>query len=554
MAWSPDSLFFSSSRRARLPGPLAERARALVDETLSNGERTTPDELADLIEAVFDYVYRLWVMEYANVDAPDPAVNRELFGLLARRPFLGQKVGLSRVLHGWFAREGRSTVVDGLAAIDFGRPGESDHPVARLITFRNGFAHGSFGASIETIAEHRALLEGLLERVPGLVEQPVVAEVGPGEVVALRGELERVTSLSVEPAPRAQPFMVASDGSARLDLYPMLQVSSAEGVWALTAGGAHDTAPSVTTFFEREALRRHAEAWQRERDGFLDHREKLASRAWRAPSSDDVRVVREALGEVQFVLTEGRPGCGKAGIVAALSRGDLTAPGAFDDVSCLVVEVGEPSHAASTFEGFVARAAERALGLEAGSLRPDKRDMGSLALARAAAARLAAAGKRVLIGIDDAHLTTSPPRRGEPTVAGVLRALVGSPVHALMAAHPGAYTAPLVHDRKIVLSSPEAPRDDRLGAWLRAALAGRPLHAETLAQLARARAPQALFELCDALDEGRDEPVFEPAVERALVDLAPVIPSSRPEPGADRVFRVFHPAVASALATLEARS
>ena len=63
-----------------------------------------------------------------------------------------------------------------------------------------------------------------------------------------------------------------------------------------------------------------------------------------------------------------------------------------------------------------------------------------------------------------------------------------------------------------------------------------------------------LFALCDVLEEGREEPLFEPAVERALWDLQPLLSWRREELELEegtkertRLWSAFAPALATAL-------
>ncbi len=126
-------------------------------------------------------------------------------------------------------------------------------------------------------------------------------------------------------------------------------------------------------------------------------------------------------------------------------------------------------------------------------------------------------------------------------------------MHVVATTHPGALAGPFAHDRKVILGVPAAPRVERIRGVLTPALAGRRLHAHVLGALAERVEPSELFAICDALEAapgGADASVFEPAVERALADLRPVLHSVRPGPGAERTYAIFHPAVAEALRTI----
>jgi hypothetical protein len=552
------TLFFDAARRELLPMPVAMRARTLAEETAAHGVHTTPDELADLIEASFDHLYRLWMAEFAHAGAPDAAVARQVVSRAGGKLLMGQRVGIARTLRQVFVTRGLPTVVEGLAALDFGAPGDAAHPVSQLVAFRNGFAHGSFASTVSSIETHRALLAELLERVPGLVTQPVMAAVSESEVLAFRGQAERVDALTGEAAPRLAPFVLSADGTRRLDLFPLwVAAHDAKEGWALHHPDPQQTEQRIDVFFARESLRQYAQRWEDECAGLFDHREALRARAWRGLDAAESAALRAAVGAAQLVLVEAHPGCGKAASLAALLEGELVEPGRFADVSVAVLERDEPAQSASTFASFVARAAERALGLPprglfAADAQPAKkgktRELGPSALAREAAARLHAGGRRVLVLIEDAHLGTHAAWGQKETVANVVRALAGSPVHVVATTHPGALAQPFAHDRKVVLGTPAAPRVERVAAVLARALPSRPLHARLLETLAAQPEPVELFALCDALDaHAPGEAVFEPAVERALADLRPVLRSVRASTGAERTHQVFHPVVGEAL-------
>ena len=172
------TLSLDPARFERLPSPIAYRARLLARETQLHGVHTTPDELGDLIEATFDHLFRLWVAEFAHASAPDPEMASRLVSSLGGKLLLGQRVGIARGLREVFVKQNLRTVVEGLIEVDFGRPGDREHRVSKLVDFRNTFAHGSFGAKVKTIVQHRALLEGVLEDLPALADQPVLALLG----------------------------------------------------------------------------------------------------------------------------------------------------------------------------------------------------------------------------------------------------------------------------------------------------------------------------------------------------------------------------------------
>ena len=545
------TLSLDPARFERLPSPIAYRARLLARETQLHGVHTTPDELGDLIEATFDHLFRLWVAEFAHASAPDPEMASRLVSSLGGKLLLGQRVGIARGLREVFVKQNLRTVVEGLIEVDFGRPGDREHRVSKLVDFRNTFAHGSFGAKVKTIVQHRALLEGVLEDLPALADQPVLALLETNQLVAMRGMMEPYSGAAVDPPAPLAPFLVERGGSSRLDLFPIWRAGVGhEGEWTLLPPDPAVTGQSVEAFFQREALRGYAERYAAESVGDFNHTEKLRERASRVLDTDELASLRKAVAEEHFVLVEARPGCGKAAALCAL----LDAEG-FADVAPVVLEADELAQSAFTFVGFVLRSIERALQLPLRALdketgagkAPSKDKKRPSEWARKGADALKKASKHVLILIDDAPVGTLLGWGQIETVADVVRALEKSNVKVVATAHPGALVRPFPHDRKITLSRSVTPVQGDVDDFVREILTERALHRRVLETLVARGTPTTLFALCDALEAETGETMFEPAVERALADLKPVLDVHRPAHGGEQEWQLFHSAVGVAL-------
>jgi hypothetical protein len=87
--------------------------------------------------------------------------------------------------------------------------------------------------------------------------------------------------------------------------------------------------------------------------------------------------------------------------------------------------------------------------------------------------------------------------------------------------------------------------------------AGQPLRVRVLQALSKSERPHHLFSLCDTL-EANGAAVFEPAVERALWDLRPVLTGTRQEEEVEgtmervRIWSVFSPAISESLKGVQA--
>lgn len=555
-----DEPLLGDDTRATFPQPLAHALDTLVEETRVSGESTTADELAAAIEETFIWLGSLWVAEYLRavefgVVAVDDNLHRDLLERVigSDRPLLtGQWVGIARRARAHLAD--KKTVVEGLAAVDFGDFGDNAHPVARLIAFRNEFAHGSFQASVSRIREHRRLLHDLLARLPALRAQPPLFLDVDGRVVrAATGVGAVVDAPAGDSLPAAHPMIIDVDG-ARLDLYPLVHATMHAGRPTLSAPNALHP---VTSLRERQALVVWSGRYERERAGLLEWPAIAASTG--APPAL-IEALRSTLSarDGGLVLVEAHPGARSGAAIAALVDDDPLGLGLsrFSAVSRVAVRPAEPSQSGFTIAQVVLRLVERALGEKSLSRSLALKDLlGSSCPLRAALRDLQRAGRSVCLGLDELHHGLDS-YRGEPvTVRQVYEALGDSRVVVIATTVPGGLERPL-YDARIVVEAPTDLAVDEVKTWTRRLLTT-PLHRRVLRELVAQDAPLHLFSLCDALDERAPEtdptPVFEPAVERALWDLRPLLSWRREAIDVEgslervRLWSVFSPAARVAM-------
>ena len=512
----------------RLPTPLALAATALAGETVTSGEHTTADELAGCIEAFFGLIGRVWVAEYLAAGAPDPAANALLHGRLVgayKDPLLGAWLGTARTLRQVFVERGLVPVARGLLDLDFGTYGDDEHPVAKLSAYRNSFAHGSFHAVVADIVHHRELLAGLVARLPFLVEQPVLVDDGD-TVLALRAEAESATRPETALVPH-HPTLVGDDGRV-VDLYPLALAKDASGASALTFTTLEKSkkrdAPSPRDVVHHAQFAIWAERYQRELDGDVEAAATcLGAPLDACPAMTEVRAAMarlEATGG-RLLLVESPPAAPRANVLAACT----------DDGWLRWRAVpGELLGSGLVFVKAIARHAERKLGLvrntiglsESAAWRNTLDDVAS---------RCEAAGITLLIALDDLHRGDAPSRPGEPSLQEVWRRLASGPWRAIAGTTRSWSMRPLPWDVRVELDWSAGCDAAVLSRFLEER--GRTsLHRAVLERLLADDAPSDLFGLCDALEASAPGAtphpnVFEPAVERALWDLAPVLALGR---------------------------
>lgn len=512
------SLFSDAEVRRSFPAPIAIALDVMVSEIETSGEVTTADETAAVIEATFLWLGRLWVAEYLHAIDRDASlssepINQELIERAgsARGVTTGRWVGLSRFIRGHL--EGQSTVVEGLAAIPFG------DVTGRLLHFRNHFSHGSFASTVEEIRVHRTLLHELLECVPALRTQlPLCRDAETGVIRAASGAWPEVDAPRGVVLPEAHPVIVGK-GGVGLDLYPLLNVAYSAG--GMRLGAPNKTHP-ISRMTERTALAAWLERYAHDQQGHLSYDSVASPQALPPGGVDGLRGSLSGL-----VLVEAYPGCGGGGAVAALSEDNPLglALESFSTIRRICVKKNDLGQSGLTLARVVLRMTETALGEEPGSRKGSATDL--MARLQQALSDLSGANKRVLLGIEDLHNGLEP-YRGEPvTVREVYESLAGSTVTVVASTVPGGVPRPLF-DHKIEVGMAEEPDSSDVEAWVRKLTSDRPLHRRVLQVLSKGE-PSHLFSLCDALESDGGDTVFEPAVERALWDLRPMLQWERVE-------------------------
>ncbi len=525
----PRPALLDPAYHALLPTPLAAAASTLAAEMATNGEHTTADELVACIDALFGLLGRLWVAEYLAAGAPDARVNRLLHDRVIARhgPVLGGAwIGIAREIHGVFEAGDLPTVATGLRGLDFGAPGQTDHPVSRLSAYRNSFAHGSFHAVVDDIRTHRRVLDSVLERLPFLVEQPVLVDDGHG-VVALRGTPERVQPVPVT-LPKGQPCMVSADGRIA-NLYPLAVVRDIDGQAGLAWPGKKG--PGARDLLRDARFQVWFERYQRELEGHVEGAERCLGEAgaWHEGNA----ALREATQERArgLVLLETAPGAPRTGVLAGwATQADLRWRVRPDTLMA----------SGRVLSRAILRATERRLGLRDGELACADETLWREALADAAR-RLDQHATVLLLAIEDLHLGDETANPGEPSVQDVWRALAGGPFLAVGGAMRQWSLRPLPWDSRVSLGWAPPDGNARFSGELPDLFARRAstlLRSVVEVLLASDGTPQDLFAVCDALEAagGEGTVVFEPEVERALWDLAPVLLLGRASRETDGTF------------------
>jgi hypothetical protein len=552
-------LFENPQRVLQLPRPVALAVQEMLVEIEVNGEHMAADEVVKLIEAVFSHLGRIWVAEYLNKGAFDENLNRELFETLGRNVSIGQWISMSRTIRALFQKHRKATLMIDLDAQDFGKPGEYEHPVAQLISYRNSFSHGSMSAVVEDIRKHRNLIEEVLMKLPCLIEQPIrVAVDENGGCLLVNGLWEPAA-----PAPPEmlvfQPFILSElpdEGETqRLELYPLLYVDRSGEEYEVKHASVKDTQHPVSRLFECEALRIWYERYERERLGFLDFQDSLSEKTSLPLPAESARELQEAIDDraKNLILIRAYPGCGKtAAIISLLDSGNSSLKEHFSAVALYEVRSGHLSQSGFTFANFILRQIEQALEQESPHYQLNL-EKTSETLDEAFGA-LKVAGKEILIGIEDLHLGQECYRREPLSVLDIYRMLPTRPLTVVSTVFHGSVRGPLFFDAVMdwpVVNERSLERGDLESVLQSLLKSSPPLHHQVLRVLSSQESGLDCFSVCDVLEADGQKNVFEPAVERAIWDLKPLLIEERLQQDRTRKWLPFSPEVKNTLEKME---
>ena len=178
------STFFDQTELWKnIPSIVSNDIEELMYERIHSGIETTPDETSNLIESFYVLCTRLWIAEALNIEKKHPNIFTESLGenllrftldfLLSQRkePTIGFYIYIARQIRNFFLQKNISPLTKGLIDLDLGSSPQDETPTAKLLRFRNHFAHGAFHAEEEHVQEHYEILASCMEQVSGLYTQ-----------------------------------------------------------------------------------------------------------------------------------------------------------------------------------------------------------------------------------------------------------------------------------------------------------------------------------------------------------------------------------------------
>lgn len=510
---------------ANLPPRLAIALTQLKQQEQQHGMVGTGRDTNLLIKEWYTLLGQVLIAEYLEVGAPNAKLNRHVFDALVEgdnqgNALVGQWVKLSRGLHACLMEEWGDTQSPawvGLLKLSFGEETDGDHPVTKIMQFREDCGHVTFGSDADTVENiHQLLAEQIQLMEKDFTERPICfLPVDEGRVMTLQGAVpqaspERAAPDNIQPN---SPWIPLDDGQVR-HLTPVLAVKPETHALELVQLGRSWS--SETQYQFTQAL----EAWREENKGHVKFDAPVPDEPDETPH--DVVNLADALTEPDQALTliEYRPGTGQARLAARLLH-ELRAP-ASEGLPWCIMSAGHPGARAEILGRAILRQAEKVLGCE--SIGSDENPHASLG---EVSSQLAAAGKMVGFVVMGAGRILDDPELAQNKFEELFHACSKNPkgLKLLLLDHPRHGTR-LPHDGSVLQAAAPAPEqideEELLNArdqWLQKDEELR----KTLLGLLGQNATLTLSGCIDQLTEQTGQEPFPPRVEHALWEAAPFL-------------------------------
>ena len=538
--------FDSLATIEKLPPPIAAATRAMIIEMQVSGEHSTADETVLVIENVLTYVARLWVAEYLNADAFDDEINSYLLDSTKNNLTVGQWVALGRILRNCFINHNVDTVIHNLKNLDFGSQSDAEHPIAKLISYRNSFSHGSMAAVTEDIRYHRELVETVLISLPALWQQPALFFSKQNRVwIEATGNWVESKQSPIDEIVALQPVILSVDRSTCLNLYPLFYIKENDDGYEWQSSTAKNKVIPLRSIFELDRMKVWAERYEYERLGHIDTQIGFLNKT--NPNISD-KLLAKLLEKItaknnNLIIINAYPGCEKASALCAIFNyfdGDFKNI-VFSDIVIYEIKNNHLSQSGFTFGHFILRQIEVLLELE--DLTYSDRKTPLQTLLNEALSALKKSGKHLLVCIDNLHFGAKPFRRESLSIIDIYNSLPTANLTLLATLLNGSIKQKLLFDEIIQWPIPDVSlpnHQDLTDTIHRLCENSTPLRKDILLCLKDATRPLSLFEICDSIEKLTKKVVFEPEVEHHLWQLSPVLKESFSIENQHKKWHLFH--------------
>ena len=514
------SVFFDQTDLwKKIPSIVSNDIEKLRHERIHSGVATTPDETSNLIESFYLLCTRLWIAEALNIEKKHPDVFTESLGenllrftldfLLSQRkdPTIGFYIYIARQIRNFFLQKNISPFTKGLINLDLGSSPEDETPTAKLLSFRNHFAHGAFHAEEEHVQEHYELLASCIEQVSGLYTQSFL--------VCTEGTWfqcnQEVTDFEEAP-PELEDGVYLFDNGASIYLSGLFTFS--EKVLSLVSIGLI----SSEDIFYSDLLRGFFERYTNERNGHIHLESQFSDTDRIIPTEIRDRITAEIKKSHNACLIEAFPGSDVENILH--HHAELGA--SFDAYFVWDIKRSDLTMSGYTFAYKIMNTIESIIPdiPEVNKEKPIKKLERYLDL-------LEAQNKNIFILIHNLHIGLQSYQREGVLLVDIYNMLLEKNVTIIATIEPGQVQKGIFYESIL-----QYPKEIHVREALQTRveeLIQDPVKKQIIEALCH-KEDVHLFEICDQIDSVYGEGyTFEPQIEYALWEMSPILSTKRIE-------------------------
>ena len=508
------SFFTKDDLWINTPHFISDTIEEMMYERQHSGVETTPDETSLLIEAFYKWVARIWIAEAIHAEQKYPNLFVDIFGMGLLRFFydsvlsgrggtIGAWVSIARTIRNFFRTKEIPTHTKDLLSLDFGQHPGDDSATAKLLTFRNEFAHGAFRAAKERVQKHYEILARCFEDIEGLYTQKIIAVESKkwfhcGQTIV---EIEATMNLD--------------DGIYMLGENE--NVMRLTGLYSFTENNLYPVEAeyfSSQDIFTSDRIQEFFSRYEKEKNGHIFCEDDFADTDIIIPEDIKQKICDSLEGESPLILIEGFPGTDAQNL---LNHHEFFAQGQ-DRHFIWDVRKDDLTMSGETFAQKIMRIVEEMIDIQ-----PQRKKSVIENINRYMEA-LQTEKKSLLVFINNLHIGFETYRREKYSVVDIYQILIDSPIAVVATVFPGQTRKGLFYDAVIpytkTISNPEVLKDtvqefakDSIKKEILEAIGANSLH---------------LFEICDSIDEKHQKAItFEPEIEYALWELSPILSTKR---------------------------
>lgn len=530
-----------------LPPSLYHAVTKLQTARIEEGIATTPDETCELIEAFFLHLGRLWLAEFwhalENQQISVQDKNTENLFLLSLEKLLnnqlrtiGAWVGLSRQIHGLFVTHNLDTITEGLGSFSFGTMGDTNHVVAKLLQFRNNFAHGTFSAPENIIEEQYTLLDQVFSRIPGLWQQPITVQIENNPAITWKQQqwinTTSETTFSV--------YLYSASKQQYLNLQPFFTIilDDTENNKEYKVAHGNFAKMSIEQITQSSIIEQWNRQYQKEYMGDIERESRIANRT-------KIPIDPKLAKEIDTLLTNttssmalhGYPGTGISGVLSFVLENYQSKFGVFIAWDIVAQDLTQSGQCLlNKIYRSIAKQIPDAIVENKHYTLQDIHNIFSEYQGS------------VLLAIDGMHHAATHYRNETLSVLDVCNALIDTDITVLMCSHRDCLRQGMYYDLRYNWESTEIVDEEDL-QHAKTQYITTPFHQRLIENLSTNNSLD-LFALCDKLDT-EESMAFEPKVEYGLWDLRPLLITHIQNTEIDgnsestRMWKIFHEKVQS---------